>query len=221
VVPGGGLSADGKRWIGVRKATYLLPVNVLRARFRTLLCQALRKAAEKGGLARLPTDVLAHVTIEGAAAQKWVVYAKPPFGGPRQVLEYLSRYTHRVAISNRRIVSFTNGRVTFAWRDYRDGNRMKESTIDAMEFVRRFLLHVLPDRFVRIRYFGFLTNARRRHNIEQARELVGCAEPDVVRERPKFRVLCPECMAIVYGRNPSQSSDLRTDRSPPFIEDAA
>jgi head-tail adaptor len=221
VVPGGGFSVDGRRWIGVRKATYLLPVNVLKARFRTLLCQALRKAAEKGELARLPAKVLPHATIEGAAAQKWVVYAKAPFGGPRQVLQYLSRYTHRVAISNRRIVSFTGGKVTFEWRDYRDGNRKKRSTVDAMEFVRRFLLHVLPDRFVRIRYFGFLTNARRVQNIERARELIGVAEPDIVRERPKFQVLCPECMAIVYGRNESRSSDPRTDRPPPFIEDAA
>jgi len=221
VVPGGGFSPDGKRWIGVRKARYLLPVNVLRARFRTLLCQALRKAAESGDLARLPADVLPHVTIEGAAAQRWVVYAKPPFGGPRQVLEYLSRYTHRVAISNRRIVSFTGGKVTFVWRDYRDGNRMKVSTIEAMEFVRRFLLHVLPDRFVRIRYFGFLTNARRGRNVEWARQLIGHAEPDIVRERLKFRVLCPECMAIVYGRNPDQSRDPHTDRPPPLIEDAA
>lgn len=221
VVPGGGFSEDGKRWIGVRKATYLLPVRVLRARFRTLLCQALRKAAERGDLARLPADVLPHSTIEGAAAQKWVVYAKPPFGGPRQVLEYLSRYTHRVAISNRRIVSFTGGKVTFVWRDYRNGNRKKMSTIDALEFVRRFLLHVLPDRFVRIRYFGFLTNARRGDNIERARELIGDAEPDIARERPKFRILCPECMAIVYGRNLSRSSDPHTDRPPPFIEDAA
>jgi hypothetical protein len=221
VVPGGGFSPDGKRWIRVRKARYLLPVNVLRARFRTLLCQALRKAAERGDLARLPADVLPHVTIEGAAAQRWVVYAKRPFGGPRQVLQYLSRYTHRVAISNRRIVSFTGGKVTFVWRDYRDGNRMKVSTIEAMEFVRRFLLHVLPDRFVRIRYFGFLTNARRARNIERARQLIGHAEPEIVRERTKFRVLCPECMAIVYGRKPDQSPDPRTDRPPPLIEDAA
>ena len=221
VVPGGGFSPDGKRWIGVRKATYLLPVRVLRARFRTLLCHALRKAAEKGDLARLPSGVLPHITIEGAAAQRWVVYAKRPFGGPRQVLEYLSRYTHRVAISNRRIVSFTGKNVTFKWRDYRDGNRMKESAIDAMEFMRRFLLHVLPDRFVRIRYFGFLTNARRAHNIEQARKLIGHAEPEVVRERPKFRVLCPECMAVVYGQNESRNNDPRTDRAPPLIEDAA
>jgi hypothetical protein len=221
VVPGGGFSADGKRWIRVRKATYLLPVKVLKARFRTLLCQALRKAAQRGEFVRLPGDVLPHATIEGAAAQKWVVYAKPPFGGPRQVLEYLSRYTHRVAISNRRIMSFAGGKVTFRWRDYRDGNRMKVSTIDAMEFVRRFLLHVLPDRFVRIRYFGFLTNARRGQNIERARELVGYTEPEVVREREKFRVLCPECMAIVYGRNAGRSSDPRTDRPPPFVKDAA
>lgn len=221
VVPGGGFSADGTGWIRVRKATYLLPVKVLKARFRTLLCQALRKAVEKGELARLPGNVLPHATIEGAAAQKWVVYAKPPFGGPRQVLEYLSRYTHRVAMSNRRIVSFTGGKVTFRWRDYRDGNRMKVSTIDAMEFVRRFLLHVLPDRFVRIRYFGFLTNAHRGQNIERARKLVGDTEPKIVREREPFRVLCPECMAIVYGRNSARSSDPREDRPPPVVKDAA
>jgi hypothetical protein len=139
--------------------------------------------------------VLPYASIEGAAAQKWVVYVKPPFGGPQQVLEYLSRYTHRVAISNRRILSFANGNVTFVWRDYADGNRVKVSTVDAMEFLRRFLLHVLPDRFVRIRYYGFLSNGKRHEHIERARELIGQVEPLRLRQRRRFRVLCPTCMA--------------------------
>lgn len=195
VVPGGGFSADGKSWIGVRKLTYLLPVKVLRARFRTLLCRALRKAAKEGKLQRLPKDVLPYATIEGAAAQQWVVYVKPPFGGPQQVLEYLSRYTHRVAISNRRIRSFEKDKVTFVWRDYADGNRVKVATVDVMEFLRRFLLHVLPDRFVRIRYYGFLSNGKRHEHLERARELMGQVKPLRFRARRRFRVLCPACMA--------------------------
>jgi hypothetical protein len=221
VVPGGGFSADGKRWISVRKATYLLPIKVLSRRFRTLLCDALREAAKNGKLDRLPKDVLPYATIEGAWSQEWIVYAKPPFGGPEQVLEYLSRYTHRVAISNRRIVSFTGGEVTFAWRDYADDNRMKESTIDAVEFVRRFLMHVLPDRFVRIRYLGFLANARRRRNIELARRLIGSSGPLCFRERPQFRRLCPACMALVIEQRGEAQPQMRsTDRSPPKVEAA-
>src|SRR5947207_1697539 len=158
VVPGGGLSADRRRWVPLRNSSYLLPIKVLSRRFRTLLCEALRRAARNGQLQRLPNEVPPHITIEGAAAQEWIAYAKPPFGGPEQVLEYLSRYTHRVAISNRRIVSFSENKVTFQWRDYADSNRVKYSTIDAVEFLRRFLMHVLPERFVRIRYFGFLAN---------------------------------------------------------------
>lgn len=222
VVPGGGFSPDGKRWISVRKRTFLLPVKVLSARFRTLLCHALREAAKKGKLDRLPRDVMPHIAIEGAVAQKWIVYAKAPFGGPGQVLEYLSRYTHRVAISNGRIVSFTNDKVSFRWRDYADGNRMKVMTVDAFEFVRRFLMHVLPDRFVRIRYYGFLANSRRRQNIELAREIIGRSEPLHFRERPKFRVLCPECLAKAIAESEGgQQAARNTDRSPPFKVAAA
>lgn len=221
VVPGGGFSPDGKRWIGVRKRTYLLPVKVLSRRFRTLLCDALRKAAKSGGLDRLPKDILPHAAIEGAWSQEWIVYAKPPFGGPQQVLEYLSRYTHRVAISNRRIVSFTGEKVTFVWRDYADGNRTKESTIDAIEFLRRFLMHTLPDRFVRIRYFGFMVNARRRHNIELARTVIGQTVPLRFRERPTFRRLCPACMASIIQQREHDDRQAQNDRSPPQRMNAA
>jgi hypothetical protein len=218
VVPGGGFSADGRRWIAVRKPEFLLPVRVLSRRFRTLLCQALRAAAEAGRLERLPRHVPPHLTIEGAGAQEWVVYAKPPFAGPEQVLGYLSRYTHRVAISNRRIVSLVNDQVTFAWRDYADESRMKQTTIEAGEFLRRFLLHVLPDRFVRIRYFGFLSNGRRARSIERARQLIGHVASSPLPARAKAAVLCPSCQAIRYARQCQQE---RTVRPPPRRREAA
>jgi hypothetical protein len=195
VVPGGGFTPDGSRWIALRNPSYLLPINVLWRRFRTLLCNALRHAARSGKLHRLPESVPPHLTIEGAAAQKWIAYAKPPFGSAGYVLEYLSRYTHRVAISNRRILVFAQNKVTFRWRDYADSNRTKRSTLHALEFLRRFLLHVLPDRFVRIRYFGFMANRQRKRNIELARTLIGHVAPVRLRARPKPALLCPVCYA--------------------------
>jgi hypothetical protein len=197
VVPGGGFSADGTRWIALRNPSYLLPVKVLSRRFRTLLITALRQAARTGKLQRVPENVPLHLTIEGAAAQEWIAYVKPPFGGPQYVLEYLSRYTHRVAISNRRIITFTGERVTFRWRDYADSNRPKLSSLDSIEFLRRFLMHVLPDRFVKIRYFGFMTNQRRARNIELARKLIGLTTPAQL-WRPKPALLCPACHASTH-----------------------
>lgn len=214
VVPGGGLSPDGMRWISVRNPKYLLPVKVLARRFRTLLTKKLREAERKGKFQRLPASVLPHSTIEGAAAQEWIVYAKPPFGGPEQVLEYLSRYTHRVAISNSRILSFSNHQVTFQWRDYADDNRVKHSTIDAIEFLRRFLMHVLPPRFVKIRYFGFLANRKRGRKIELIRKLLGCSASMRFRERPRPLILCPLCHAARYD-------NLVRVRPPPRDESAA
>lgn len=195
VVPGGGFSLDGKRWVALRNSTYLLPIAVLRSRFRTLLCSYLREAEREGQFARLPKTVLPHAAIEGAWAQKWIAYVKQPFGGPRQVLRYLARYTHRVAISNRRIVSFQDNTVIFRWRDYADSNRSKLMVLEAAEFVRRFLLHILPPRFVKIRYFGFLANRRRTENIELARTLLGATAMPLPEERPKPAVLCPACLA--------------------------
>jgi len=195
VVPGGGFSLDGKRWVSLRNATYLLPIEVLRRRFRTLLCSYLREAERKGKFARVPKTVLPHAAIEGARAQEWIAYVKQPFGGPRQVLRYLARYTHRVAISNHRIVSFEDNKVTFRWRDYADSNRSKLMVLEATEFVRRFLMHVLPPRFVKIRYFGFLANRRRAENIERARTLLGAAAMPLLAERTRNVVLCPDCYA--------------------------
>jgi hypothetical protein len=217
VVPGGGFADDRRRWTSVRKASYFLPINVLATRFRTLLCRALRAAERGGQLQRVPEDTPAGAAIRNASRQDWIVYAKPPFGGPEQVLEYVSRYTHRIAISNRRILSFANGQVTFEWRDYADGNRSKVMTLEAVEFLRRFLMHVLPDRFVRIRYFGFLSNQQRARNIEHARRLI--AAPVVVRLRvPRKRsVLCPACRAISASQRETHDQLLR---SPPDADAA-
>lgn len=195
VVPGGGISLDGQRWVAVRKSSYLLPIKVLSRRFRTLVCESLREAAREGRLERASVVVPLYSTIEGAAAQEWIAYAKQPFGGPEQVLAYLSRYTHRVAISNHRILLFADKKVTFAWRDYADDHRVKHMRLDAFEFLRRFLMHVLPDRFVRIRYFGFMANRQRASNIARVRDLIGCRAAVRPARRIAPRVLCPACQA--------------------------
>lgn len=218
VVPGGGFSGDGKGWVSLRNPKYLLPIKVLARRFRTLLCHALRTAERKGELERMPVDVLPHITIEGAAAQEWIAYAKRPFGGPEQVLSYLSQYTHRIAISNQRIVAFEDGKVTFRWRDYADENRTKLCTLNAIEFLRRFLQHVLPDRFVRIRYFGFLANRNRGNNIRRARAAIGRIAPLRFPDRRHTAVLCPTCRE---QRTTSVRTDVHHQRSPPIEVDAA
>jgi len=216
VVPGGGFSSDRTRWIMVPNPAYLLPIKVLRRRFRTLLCGSLRVAMRKEKFDRLPANVSAHQMIENAASQEWIVYAKPPFGSPEQVLEYLSRYTHRVAISNRRILSFAEGKVTFEWRDYADENKVKQSTLEAEELLRRFLMHVLPERFVRIRYFGFLSNRYRATNIERARALIGRMGELRFRNRRTYAVVCPACYAAANVKTDDQQH-ARTAalRSPP------
>src|SRR5437764_2426295 len=221
VVPGGGFSADGKRWIRVPNPEYLLPVKVLWRHFRTLLCRRLRAAARRGQLWRLPVEVSAEQVVAAAAAKQWVVYAKAPFGGPEQVLEYLSQYTHRVAISNSRILAYENHEVTFRWRDYADSNRVKESTISAEEFLRRFLLHVLPARFVRIRYFGFFANRHRAENIQQARALIGrLAVLRFHREQVKPQRLCPACRLAAAEKGKQPVTPAAALRSPPEVNAA-
>lgn len=213
IVPGGGFTADGK-WRSVRNSRYLLPKIVLRRRFRTLLCSALREAAGRGELFRLPADTSIETIIEEAWRQKWVVYVKPPFGGPKYVLRYLANYTHRTAISNSRIVSFDGESVIFRWRDYRDANRTKLMKLDAVEFLRRFILHVLPGGFIRIRYFGFMANAQRSRNVESARAQIGY-QPEPPQERPAPIVLCPACYAAFARSRAQLSSQAPSDRPPP------
>jgi hypothetical protein len=195
VVPGGGFSSDGKRWKSVRKPTFFLPVKVLSRRFRTLLCSSLEEAWRSGTL-KLPPGIPVPGIIARSSIQEWVVYAKAPFGGPAQVLAYLANYTHRIAISNSRLVSFDGDRVTFRYRDYRDANVQKTMTLDTDEFLRRFLMHVVPSRFVRIRYYGFMANRTRATALVQARALIGDRSLSLRPTQPEPQsVRCPRCGA--------------------------
>jgi len=178
VVPGGGISFDGTRWISCRPR-FFLPVRVLSCLFRRLFFKYLQEAFDSGKLRffsslvtlRDPQAFSRH--LDPVRNLKWVVYAKPPFAGPQQVVDYVGRYTHRVAISNHRIVDIEDGHVKFDWKDYRDNNQQKTMTLPANEFIRRFLLHVLPSGFHRIRYYGFLGNRHRKEKLEHCRQLLG------------------------------------------------
>jgi Putative transposase/Transposase zinc-binding domain len=182
VVPGGGLSPDGQRWIACRP-DFFLPVRVLSRLFRRLFLESLQRAFDSGKLrffAALESlreaDAFAQLLTQ-AKAGEWVVYAKRPFAGPQQVLDYVGRYTHRVAISNQRLLDIEDDQVRFRWKDYRDGDGVKTMTLSADEFIRRFLLHVLPDGFQRIRYYGFLGNRYRSEKLAQCRRLLGMPIP--------------------------------------------
>lgn len=184
VVPGGGIAPDGSRWIACRKDSFFLPYLLLSQRFRKKFLSQLRQAFRHGvlrftgELRSLASPAAFEALCEKAANIEWVVHIKPPFGGPRLVLKYLARYTHRVAISNHRLRTLQDGRVSFEWKDYAHHSRRKIMTLDAVEFMRRFLLHVLPRGLVRIRQFGFLSNRVRRHKLEQCRALLSAAQPD-------------------------------------------
>ena len=163
LVPGGGISPDGRRWIACRPG-FFLPVRVLSRLFRGLFLHHLEKAFVAGKLNFFSAQRHLHEPaafrrhLAPACDTEWVVYAKRPFAGPQQVLDYVGRYTHRIAISNNRLLSIDDGKVRFRWKDYRHGNQHKTMTLEADEFIRRFLIHVLPDGFQRIRYYGFLGN---------------------------------------------------------------
>ena len=188
----------------------MLPVPVLAPLFRRLFLGYLRQAFDAGDLQffssleplRIRNAFLRH--LAPAWKEDWVVYAKPPFAGPDDVLKYVARYTHRVAISNDRLLDINDGKVQFRWKDYRDDNRHKTMTLDADEFIRRFLLHVLPDGFQRIRYFGFLANRYRAEKLALCRQLLQMPPPitrDVHKDyRDRYEALtgvslktCPLC----------------------------
>ena len=179
IVPGGGFSLDGKRWLYCRPR-YLLPVPVLSSLFRRLLLDKLTAAHAAGKLqffgkhAQLSNAKAFAAYLAPLRNSKWVVYCKRPFGGPEEVLRYLARYTHRVAISNRRLLAYDDNGVTFKWKDYRiEGpDRYKVMTLAADEFIRRFLMHVLPAGFHRIRYYGLLASNKRAENVARARQLL-------------------------------------------------
>ena len=181
-----------------RKKNFFLPVKPLGHLFRGKFIAYLREAFVEGQLGFYgKLRERAHpARFEELVApledQDWVVYAKPPFGGPEQVLRYLARYTHRVAISNGRLLGLAEGRIRFRWRDSRDSNQIKEMSLDAVEFIRRFLLHVLPGGFVKIRHFGFLANRHRRAKVQRCREFLPASGAlPVIIKRPQ--PVCPVC----------------------------
>ena len=184
VVPGGGLSPDGDRWVACRPG-FFLPVRVLSRLFRRLFLQHLQAAYDAGTLRLVGVlETLQHrpTWMRAVAAMRqteWVVYAKRPFAGPQQVIDYVGRYTHRVAISNHRLVDMDDGHVRFTYKDYRADppDASKTMTLTAAEFIRRFLLHVLPRGFHRIRYYGFLGARHRRAKLARCRELLGATAP--------------------------------------------
>ena len=182
VVPGGGISPDREHWVACRPG-FFLPVRVLSRLFRRLFLEQLQQAFVNGelqffnSLEALQKPAAFARYLAPVEHAEWVVYAKAPFGGPQHVLEYLGRYTHRVAISNNRLLDFTDGTVTFQWKDYRHESRNKVMRLDAQEFVRRFLLHVLPSGFQRIRHYGLLANCHREAKLEQSRQLLAAPAP--------------------------------------------
>ncbi len=226
VVPGGGLSPDGMRWVACRPG-FFLPVPVLSCLFRRLFLAALRDAFDAGllrffaTLAGLADPARFRCCLAAARRQQWVVYAKPPFGGPEQVLAYLGRYTHRVAIANSRLIASEDGRVSFRWRDYRHPQRPKLMSLTAAEFIRRFLLHILPDGFHRIRYYGFFANRQRAAKLALCRRLLAQpppSEPTGADPHPRHRArplaICPDCGGRMLPIGPFP-------RPPPFTFDSS
>jgi hypothetical protein len=206
IVPGGGISRDGQRWVASR-AGFLLPVRVLSKLFRRLFLSGMMALHAAGQLAFFGemqglADHRAFLRHLAPLRRKnWVVYAKPPFAGPAAVLAYLARYTHRVAISNRRLVAMDEAGVTFRYKDYRrDGaERYQAMTLAPAEFIRRFLLHVLPRGFHRIRHYGLLASATRKDNIARIRQLLGVPQPAVQETPTGETTLEPWCRCPCCG----------------------
>jgi Putative transposase/Transposase zinc-binding domain len=234
VVPGGGLSPDRSRWVACHDG-FFLPVRVLGRVFRGKFLAGLRarfdraKLSFRGGLAALADADEFRRRLTASARTDWVVYAKPPFGGPEQVLKYLARYTHRVALSNHRLLELKDGRVRFGYKDYARGGKRRVMELNASEFLRRFLQHVLPAGFVRIRSYGFLANRGRREKVALCRELLGVpaasgvgppggGDGSAVAITPvRCPVLCPACgegrMVVIAEVPPTPTGRGRGGRS--------
>ena len=229
VIPAGGLAPDGSRWVHTRPG-YFLPIRVLSKVFRGKFAEALRNLSRKNKLQlHGPLKVLAEPRmfakfLRQLFRQDWVVYAKPPFGGPEHVLHYLARYTHRVAISNHRLLAFDNDRVTFRWKDYAHGNKKRKMTVTADEFLRRFLLHLLPRGFMRIRHFGILANRRRAPLIARCRQLLAQAlrpQSSTAASTGHTAVwACPSCAGamIIIERLSGEQLRLRSDHRGGFVD---
>jgi hypothetical protein len=231
VVPAGGLSLDHTHWVNSR-CRFFLPIRVLCRVFRGKFVAGLRQAFQEGqlnfhgDLTCLAQPKIFAAWLRPLFRKDWVVYSKPPFGGPEYVLQYLGRYTHRVAISNHRLVSCANQKVTFRWRDSAHNNEQKLMTLSLDEFLRRFLLHVLPKGFVRIRNFGFLANRRRATLLPLCFQLLG-AVPQLQTEQEASTAkestplwLCPQCGGPMVVLERLTAAEIQL-RSPPVLVTAA
>jgi hypothetical protein len=230
IVPAGGLAADGSRWIDSSRR-FFLPVKALSKIFREKFCDQLSELFRQdrlqfhGSLEQLASPGSFSHFLCQLREKDWVVYAKPPFGGADHVLNYLARYTHRVAISNHRLVAFENGHVSFRWRDYAHGGKNKIMTVPVDEFLRRYLLHVLPRGLVRIRHFGLFANRRRAASLQRCRSLLGtepCAEPPAT---AASQLPCPLCSGPMMMVQRITAQDLRyaliPARQPPLALDSS
>ncbi len=235
IIPGGGFSADGQQWIVCRKG-FFLPVRVLSRLFRRLFLEKLNRAYWRGELtffghqSDLNDSNNFAEALQPLRQQEWVVYAKRPFAGPKSVLAYLSRYTHRVAIANSRLVKIDNHDVTFKWKDYREKkqHQAKTMTLSTDEFIRRFLLHVLPRGLHRIRYYGFFANARRKDHLIKAQALLDPTSQTTDREeaalvlsesQPACTFICPLCSSPMIVIDTFERN--QQPRAPPIRCEAA
>lgn len=207
IATGGGLSLDGERWISSRP-NFFLPVLRLSEVFRGKLLEAFELALKEGRLRT--SEAVGRLLLRRAAAQDFVVYSKPPMAGPEQVLRYLGRYTHRIAISNERLLAHRDGEVTFSYKDRKDAGRRKAMTLPGAEFTRRFLLHVVPRRFVRVRHFGLLANGVKARRLARARSLLGTpAPPEPSQAKPES---WQDCYRRLVGKDPLLCSACRVGR---------
>ena len=205
IVPSGGLTKEGE-WQNPKKGNekFLFPINAMKSVFRGIFMKGLKSLIDSKTI-NLPPDFPQEKTayktwLNVLYEKEWVIYAKRPFGGPKQVIEYLGRYTHKVAISNQRIKSFEDGRVTFEYKDYKDGGKKKEMQLTAEEFIRRFTQHILPPKFRRIRHYGFLSNAAKGKALERARHSLG------IKAQAKMDSAARKAEALrrMLGENPNQ-----------------
>jgi hypothetical protein len=206
IVPGGGLSKNEKRWISLKNEKYLFPKDVMSELFKKIFLSNLEKRKEKMSFGENLRDDIEFKNLKNKLyMKKWITYCKEPFGSAEEVIEYLGRYTHRVAITNNRIKDIESGEIKFKYKDYSDNNKMKTMKLDAKEFIRRFLLHILPTGFVKIRYFGIISNKNKKEKLKKSLELIRRKEKknerrlrrkkkvDLLQELIKSYKECPKC----------------------------
>ncbi|MCP4256230.1 MAG: IS91 family transposase, partial [Planctomycetes bacterium] len=210
IVPCGGLSEDGKRWLLPRKSTkkkkFFVHINVVSDLFKKKFLYYFKglylggKLKFVGKIKDLGKRQEFEKLCDNLYKKRWITYLKKPFGGPEQVVEYLGRYTHRVAISNERVIRLEDDRVTFSYRDYRDGNKNRQMTLDVFEFIRRFLLHILPFKYFKIRYYGLFSNRNRKKKIKLCKEILGSIDKD--REELSRKESWEELLFRLTGKDP-------------------